>query len=144
MTTTKILQMDNLILACGLGMSLLWMQIMKTPAEFDSNGLVHFLATLAGTYGGIARNWKGKGAKEIAITAFANLSLGYILGGTLTEYFTPDGYYSGLAYFALGGLISLVVVDVISIIGGKLKENSWSIFRNYTNIKDDERNDKGV
>ena len=112
------------------------MQVNKSIPVLDYSALYPFLATLAGAYGKMYKEWGIKTKQRLFFEASVSTGLGLIIGGTAVEYFTPSGDWTRLAYFSGGGILALLVLDIILIIGTKLKDGSWNIFKNLTKIND--------
>ena len=129
-------RMDNVIAFIGLVLGLLLIQVNKEIPEFDYSTLYPFLATVAGAYGKMYKDWKVKTFKELAFSASANISLGMIVGGAIFEYYTPVGQWTGLGCFSVGAIIALFVVDALVFVSSRLTDNSWKIFKKFTNLSD--------
>lgn len=133
--------MENIIAFIGLTIGLLLMQVNKALPVYDYSALYPLLATLAGAYGRMYKEWGIKTKQRLFFEASVSTGLGLIIGGTAIEYFTPIGQWTRLAYFSGGGILALIILDILLIIGTKLKDGSWNIFKNLTKINDSNPNE---
>lgn len=136
--------MDNIIAFIGLIIGLLLIQVNKEIPAFDYSEAYPLLAAIAGAYGKMYKEWHSKTFKELAFNASASISLGLIFGGMILEYYTPKGEWTQLGCFSLGSIIALFVVDALMFISARLTDNSWKIFKRFTNIPEDEKSNNNL
>jgi hypothetical protein len=132
--------MENIIAFIGLTIGLLLMQVNKSIPIYDYSELYPFLATLAGAYGKMYKEWGIKTKQRLFFEASVSTASGLIIGGTSVEYFNPAGEWTPLFLFLVGGYLALLILDIMLIIGTKLKDGSWNIFKNITKINDSNPN----
>jgi hypothetical protein len=131
--------MENLIAFIGLSIGLLLMQVNKSIPVYDYSAFYPFLATLAGAYGKMYKEWGIKTKQRLFFEASVSTAAGLIIGGTAVEYFNPSGDWTPLSLFLAGGYLALLILDIILIIGNKLKDSSWNIFKNLTKLNDENK-----
>lgn len=133
--------MEDIIAFVGILIGLLLMQVNKSLPVHDYSALYPFLATIAGAYGKMYKEWGVKTKQRLFFEASVSTAAGLIIGGTAVEYFNPAGDWTPLSLFLIGGYLALLILDIILIIGTKLKDGSWNIFKNITKINDSNPND---
>ena len=129
-------RMDNVIAFIGVTIAVMLIQVNKGIPDFDYHEIYPFLATVAGAYGKMYKDWKVKTFKELAFSASASISFGMIVGGVIFEYYKPIGQWTGLGCFSVGAIVALFVVDALVFISSRLTDNSWKIFKRFTNLTD--------